>query len=1150
MMLSEMTAPHTGPLPSAPPLGTVVTVTGSLPVAVTVTAVIVTRGRSPFLPATLDAVRAQVYAPDEVVVVDVDTAPATSAHPDLVMAFRADPGGAGSAGARTAPQLGGARYVAAAGARTFGEGVDAALRAVGVSERSWLWLLHDDSAPAPGALAALMRAVEHASSVAVAGSKQRRWEVSATGEPLDPAESDRGVLVEVGHTVSPLGRRMTGVDESEIDQGQHDAREDVLAVGLAGALVRGVVWRHLGGTDPAYGAYGDSTDFCRRVRLAGHRVVVVPQAVVRHAQASLRGLREPAAADDRSRGPRRRSQLHLRLVSAPAIVLPVVALAMLVWAPFQAAYRLALKHPAEARDELLAPVWAVSRLAPVVRARRAAARTSTVPRGVLRPLTGTWREVWSEHRDRRLSRAERLRTHAIPSELEQAEQRRVATRRRGVLALVFVAASALAAWVFGPALGVLASGGRLTGGSLLATGGTLGDVWTAATSGWVRDGLGVAAPPDPLLLPLAGLTALAGGSLTTAVDLLFVAALPLAALGAWAASGAVTRSPGLRAWAALLWVAAPALLGAVDAGRVGSVVAHLALPWAALALARAAGVQALDRLPDDWADPAAADVDAAAPGSSAASPTGSATGSAAASPADTVPRPGPSLGAAGAAGLLLAVAVCGAPVLMPVAVVVLAVAALGARRRGRYLVLALVPSLVVGAPFWWAAARSADGLRLLLAEPAGAPGVAAAPGQPLGLPGLGLLLGRPSEPGTWFTAPDLGSDGLSGVVGVALRGLAVAGPYLTGAVVVVIAVVALFRRRGAAARLGWFVAAAGLATALLAQGAFGGEAGWAGPGLSLVLLGLGTAALRGAPAPGPGHVARLVGVTVLGAVAVLAPAADAASWVAGLGGSIAAEGRADALHPAVDPVVPAVGRQMQAPPREARVLQLAAAVGGAEYTPLRGDGSLLLDASAAAAVSDGAPAQERLDGLAAELTAGTAPDLADRLAALGFGAVQVRSDGVAATEDLVATLDMVPGLARVIEGQEVSLWRVAPGAGPAPGWARLELPADADGDAAGTTTAVLPARGAMVDADVDDGEAGRLLVLAESADGGWRATLDGRALESVTADGLQAFELGPDGGRLVVGYQAPHRVPWLVLAGFTLAVFALLALPVGRRRVR
>ena len=50
--------------------------------------------------------------------------------------------------------------------------------------------------------------------------------------------------------------------------------------------------------------------------------------------------------------------------------------------------------------------------------------------------------------------------------------------------------------------------------------------------------------------------------------------------------------------------------------------------------------------------------------------------------------------------------------------------------------------------------------------------------------------------------------------------------------------------------------------------------------------------------------------------------------------------------------------------------------------------------------------------------------------------------------------------------------------------------------------------------------------------------------------GLQAFELGPDAGQLVVRYETPHRTAWLVLTTFTLVVFALLALPVGRRRVR
>ncbi|MEK8228052.1 glycosyltransferase [Oerskovia sp. M15] len=182
---------------------------------------------------------------------------------------------------------------------------------------TWLWLLHDDSAPEPGALAEQLRAVEHSAAVAVAGAKQRRW---------DPDGDDDGLLLEVGFTTSPLGRRMTGIDEHEIDQGQHDAREDVLAVGLAGALVRTSVWTELGGTDPEYGPFGDGLDFCRRARLADHRVVVVPRAVVRHAQAALLDLRrdeprephdEPRPPDvDGSYGARRRALLHYRLVGA------------------------------------------------------------------------------------------------------------------------------------------------------------------------------------------------------------------------------------------------------------------------------------------------------------------------------------------------------------------------------------------------------------------------------------------------------------------------------------------------------------------------------------------------------------------------------------------------------------------------------------------------------------------------------------------------------------------------------------------------------------------------------------------------------------------------------------------------------------------
>ncbi|MCZ2265081.1 glycosyltransferase, partial [Isoptericola sp. QY 916] len=319
-----MTAPH--PIPARPggevaPTGATVAVapagdrtldgTGAVPLVVTVTAVVVTRGRTRFLDATLDALALQERAADEVVVVDVG-ASESAAHPDL--------------------RLGGARFVAASGVRSLGEAVDRAQEVVGVPETGWLWILHDDSAPEPDALSRLLRAVEHSSAVAVAGCKQRRWPVAADGTPAP----DASMLIEVGSTVSPLGRRMTGIDDTEIDQGQHDAREDVLAVGLAGALVRAHVWAELGGTDPELGPFGDGLDLCRRARLAGHRVVVVPDAVVKHAQASLLGLRgRGALAPDleASRYARRRSQLYLRLVDTPLPLLPFVWLATLLWAP-------------------------------------------------------------------------------------------------------------------------------------------------------------------------------------------------------------------------------------------------------------------------------------------------------------------------------------------------------------------------------------------------------------------------------------------------------------------------------------------------------------------------------------------------------------------------------------------------------------------------------------------------------------------------------------------------------------------------------------------------------------------------------------------------------------------------------------------------
>jgi hypothetical protein len=83
-----------------------------------------------------------------------------------------------------------------------------------------------------------------------------------------------------------------------------------------------------------------------------------------------------------------------------------------------------------------------------------------------------------------------------------------------------------------------------------------------------------------------------------------------------------------------------------------------------------------------------------------------------------------------------------------------------------------------------------------------------------------------------------------------------------------------------------------------------------------------------------------------------------------------------------------------------------------------------------------------------------------------------------------------------------------------------------------------------------NGPAGRLLVLAETADSGWRATLDGRRLPPATPvyGTQQAFVLPSGGGRLVVRYEWPRDdvLRWVALAA--LLVVVVLAAPPVRLR--
>ncbi|NUS49587.1 MAG: glycosyltransferase family 2 protein, partial [Nocardioidaceae bacterium] len=218
----------------------------------TVTALLVSHEGSRWLPAVLDGLQSQTRPVDRVVAVDTGSKDDSA---DLVQQ-------------RFGEWLVGGEVVRADQRSSFGEAVNAALWSLPdeSADDEWVWLLHDDSNPAPDALEQMLEISALNPTADILGPKLREWPSLRR-------------LLEVGVTISGTGRRETGLERGEYDQGQHDRVHDVLAVNTAGMLVRRSVVERLG-FDRRLPLYGNDIDFGWLAALAEHRALVVPDAVV------------------------------------------------------------------------------------------------------------------------------------------------------------------------------------------------------------------------------------------------------------------------------------------------------------------------------------------------------------------------------------------------------------------------------------------------------------------------------------------------------------------------------------------------------------------------------------------------------------------------------------------------------------------------------------------------------------------------------------------------------------------------------------------------------------------------------------------------------------------------------------------------------
>lgn len=438
-----------------------------------------------------------------------------------------------------------------------------------VAERSnagWLWLLHDDSAPHPGALGELLKG-------AVAAQASVLYPTL-----LEPKRRNYpDIISEVGRTITRGGALALGSDEGEIYQGQ-DAPEPVLGGSSAGMLISMALWRQLGGFSAEVPLFRDGLEFGWRANEIGARVVSWPEAALWHRQAGRGSERASslgtAHAVDRAAA--------LRVVAARHPNPPgALAVRSSSWA--RSFGFLLAKSPTMAKAE--------------IHALRSFMKNPDTVRSLQQRPTGDYdtdyllpKRFWMLRRaldslgNRLTERYRDLRTVESGTSIDELTGGDYAARVNKqrtwwspvlILTVMLVGTALIAARV-------LLGGGNLSGGALLAAPPDLATMWRS----YLTPTVGVAGASAPWLgiAALASTITLATPALLSWIFILFG---PLFA--AWSFN-AFLRRVGVPHWqaggAALAWAGGVILLGIPTAGDVSGLILAIAGPRLASAMYR------------------------------------------------------------------------------------------------------------------------------------------------------------------------------------------------------------------------------------------------------------------------------------------------------------------------------------------------------------------------------------------------------------------------------------------------------------------------------------------------------------------------------------------------------------------------------------
>jgi GT2 family glycosyltransferase len=505
-----------------------------------------------------------------------------------------------------------------------------------VDGAAYFLVCHDDIALADDAVH-LMVEEAFRSNAGIVSPKVVSWN--------DPEQ-----LVHVGMSVDKGGSVVERVQANEIDHGQHDAVRDVFVAPGGCTLIRADLFEELDGYDPSIVAMGEDLDLCWRAHVVGARIIVAPDARVRHLEVLASGERplelalvassamveenssSGTAAEDGAGGdttavgdglngadPVRDKGVRTRPVTLQELQRRHELLAVFtcysrihVWRVVPQVFLLALGevlvaelagNRTRARAVVRAWRWNVARMGATRKRRSALQAKRRVAdkeirllqvRGSAR-LSAYVRRVFlfgfhGAHADElavAAAVAEETFGAADESlEIEPAVEQTEAGRVSGRVRL--------AVWLVAALLVVIGSRGLVTG-RLPALGQfTPFPSWSSTFSqffaGWHPSGVGTTAPASPALAISGVVGALLLGAMGLTQKLLIFGCLPL---GAWGAVRLLRPFGSQRAAlvSGLVYLAIPLPFNALALGRWGALVVYGGAPWVLASLARSTGLE-------------------------------------------------------------------------------------------------------------------------------------------------------------------------------------------------------------------------------------------------------------------------------------------------------------------------------------------------------------------------------------------------------------------------------------------------------------------------------------------------------------------------------------------------------------------------------